>query len=115
MKIPSHFGLKWKDAINAIMIMFIGNGLMVIMSAADGELPSWNDFRIAAINTFKFGVAPYLLKNFFSNDVKAAQKTLSTAKVIGEQAKEAIPPVTDTERVNIAKFPDTSKIPGKDE
>lgn len=94
--IPSHFGLKWKDAINAISMMIIANLLMIVMNAAEGELPTLADFKTGLINSVKYAVVPYLLKNFFSNDIKAAQKTLSNAKVEGIEAAKDIPPPVET-------------------
>lgn len=78
----TRYKLKWKDAVNAIILMLIANMLMIIMSAADGQFPTLEDFRLGLINSVKYAVIPYILKNFFSDDVKNAQKTLSKAEEI---------------------------------
>lgn len=114
MKIPESFGLKWKDAINSIIIMIIANALMIVMNAAEGEFPSIEEFKDGLFGTLKYGVAPYLLKNFFSNDIKAAQNTLSKAKMEGNEAAQPIPPPLDT-KVDISKFPPSGTVPGQPE
>lgn len=91
MKLPN-WSLKWKDAFNAIMITLIGQALLIIMQAADAEFPSLEDFKIGLIGSVKYAVIPYLLKNFFTDDIKQAQNTLSKAKIEGNQAAEKIPP-----------------------
>lgn len=113
MKIPESFGLKWKDAINSIIIMIIANMLMIITNAAEGEFPSIGEFKAGLFGTLKYGVAPYLLKNFFSNDIKIAQNTLSKAKIEGKEAAAPIPPVSAEEKVDISKFLPTTSVPGK--
>jgi len=71
------YTLKWKDAINAIVMILIANMLMIVMAAADGQFPTWDEFKVGFINSIKYAVIPYLLKNFFTDDVKTAQKTLA--------------------------------------
>ncbi len=91
MKLPN-WSLKWKDAISAIVITLIGQALLIIMQAADATFPSLDEFKVGIIGSIKYAVIPYLLKNFFTDDIKVAQKTLSKAKVEGIQAAEPIPP-----------------------
>lgn len=105
-------GLKWKDAINAVIMMMIGQALLIIMQAADGEFPSLNEFKVGLLASVKYAVIPYLLKNFFTDDIKGAQKTLSAAKVEGIEAAQDIPPPI-TDKVDISKFPPTTSVPGK--
>lgn len=90
MKRPN-WSLKWKDAINAIFITLIGQALLIVMQAADATFPTLEDFKVGLIGSVKYAVIPYLLKNFFTDDIKAAQNTLSKAKVDGNQASEDIP------------------------
>lgn len=91
MKRPN-WSLKWKDAINAIFITLIGQALLIVMQAAYATFPTLEDFKVGLIGSVKYAVIPYLLKNFFTDDIKAAQNTLSKAKVDGNQASEDIPP-----------------------
>lgn len=81
--------LKWKDAINAVVMMLIGNMLLIIMQATEGEFPSLLEFKVGLINSLKYAVIPYLLKNFFTDDVKIARKTLAVDKA--EKIKAAAP------------------------
>lgn len=74
------FKLKWKDAVNAIVMIILANMLMVVMAAAENKFPTLHEFQVGLINAIKFGVVPYLLKNFFTDDVKKAQKTLEKAQ-----------------------------------
>lgn len=74
------YKLRWKDVVNAIVMMLIANMLMVIMAAADGKFPTLNEFQVGLINSVKFAIIPYLLKNFFTDDVKVAQKTITKAE-----------------------------------
>ncbi|MES2382417.1 MAG: hypothetical protein V4538_15325 [Bacteroidota bacterium] len=62
------------------------------MNATDGEFPTLNALWVGFVNSVKYAVIPYLLKNFFTDDIRYAQKTLSNAKVEGIQAAEPIPP-----------------------
>jgi len=75
----TRFSLKWKDALNAIIITLIGQALLIIMQAADSTWPSLNDFKVGLIGSIKFAVIPYLIKNFLQDDIKNAQKTLEKA------------------------------------
>lgn len=74
------FTLKWKDAIGSVLLIVIGNLLMIISSAAQDEFPTWHDMYVGLINSIKYGVVPFLLKRYFTDDVKVAQKTLDNAK-----------------------------------
>ena len=85
------FSLKWKDAINAIIMTLIGQALLIIMQAADGEFPSLNEFKTGLIGSVKYAIIPYLLKNFFTDDIKKAQTVLADAKGEGLEAAEKIP------------------------
>ena len=111
MKLPTGYGLKWKDAINAIIITLVGQALLIITQATDAEFPSLNEFKIGLIASVKYAIIPYLLKTFFTNDIASAQKTLSAAKIEGKEAAEPIPPVGKEEKINTANFPDTSTVP----
>lgn len=111
----AHMGLKWKDAINAIIMMIIGQALLIIMQAADGEFPSLNEFKIGILASVKYAVIPYILKNFFTDDIKGAQKTLAAAKTEGKEAASPIPPVSQQEKVDISKFPPSGTVPGQPE
>lgn len=111
MKLPNNFGLKWKDAINAIIMTLIGQALLIIMQAADAEFPSIQEFKVGLIASVKYAIIPYLLKNFFSDDIKAAQKTLSVAKIEGKEAAAPIPPVTEQEKIDLKNFPPSATIP----
>jgi len=77
---PTSWSLKWKDALNAIIITLIGQALLIIMQAADATFPSLEDFKVGLIGSIKYAVIPYLLKNFFQDDIKSAQNTLDKAK-----------------------------------
>lgn len=77
----SKFSLKWKDALNAIIITLIGQALLIIMQAADATFPTLNDFKVGLIGSIKYAIIPYLLKNFFTDDIKKAQKTLSDSDI----------------------------------
>lgn len=77
MKSTGRFSLKWKDALNAIIMMLIANMLMIIMAAADGKFPTLDEFKVGLINSVKFAIIPYLLKNFFTDDVKQAQNIVA--------------------------------------
>jgi anaerobic C4-dicarboxylate transporter len=70
------FKISWRDAINSLILMTIANLLMIIMSATQDKFPTLMEFKIGLINTIKFAVIPYLLKNFFTDDVKEAKKKL---------------------------------------
>lgn len=111
MKLLNNYGLKWKDAINAIILSLIANALMIIMNATEGQFPTLEEFKLGLINTVKFAIIPYLLKNFFTDDIKAAQKTLSAAKVEGKEAAAPIPPISIEEKVDISKFPPSGTVP----
>ena len=100
----SNYGLKWKDAIKAIIITLVGQALLIIMQAADATFPSLNDFKVGLIGSLKYAVIPYLLTNFFTDDIKAAQKTLSKAKIEGNTAAEPIPPVQPYSAPNDAEL-----------
>lgn len=110
----SHMGLKWKDAINAIIITLIGQALMIIMQAADAEFPSVEEFKVGLIGSVKYAIIPYIIKNFLTDDIKAAQKTLSAAKVEGIEAAQDIPPPV-TDKVDMSKFPPSATVPGQPE
>ena len=105
MKLLNNYGLKWKDAINAIIISLIANALMIITNATEGQFPTLEEFKLGLINTVKYAIIPYLLKNFFTDDIKTAQKTLSAAKIEGKEAAEPIPPVSVEEKAAISKIP----------
>lgn len=77
MKSSGRFSLKWKDALNAIIMMLIANMLMIIMAATDGKFPTLDEFRIGLINSVKFAIIPYLLKNFFTDEVKSAKNIVA--------------------------------------
>lgn len=83
------FTLKWKDAINAIIMMVIANMLMIVMAAADGKFPTSLEFKVGLINSVKFAIIPYLLKNFFTDDMKQAEKIIKkeTDKINSENNK----------------------------
>lgn len=92
MKLPNGFGLKWKDAVNAIILSLIANALMIVMNAAEGQFPTLAEFKLGLINTVKYAIIPYLLKNFFTDSVSQARKTISDAKEEGNEAAKPIPP-----------------------
>lgn len=94
MKLPS-WSLKWKDALTAISITLIGQALLIVTQAADATFPTLEEFKIGLIGSIKYAVIPYLIKTFFTNDIKAAQNTLANAKIEGLEAAEKIPPVID--------------------
>jgi len=77
MKQTGRFSLKWKDALNAIIMMLIANMLMIVMAAADGKFPTLYEFKIGLISSVKFAIIPYLLKNFFTDDVKQAKNIVA--------------------------------------
>ena len=72
--------LKWRDAGQAIVLIVIGNVLAFIMSIAGDKLPTLAEMGSNLIISLKFAVIPYILKNFFTNDVAVAEKTISEAK-----------------------------------
>ena len=72
--------LKWRDAGQAILLILIGNVLALIMSIAGDQLPTWKELGSNLIMSLKFAVIPYLIKNFLSNDVAVAEKTIADAK-----------------------------------
>ena len=92
MKIPEGYGLKWKDAINAIILTLGGQALLIVMQAGEGKFPSLDEFKVGLISSIKYAIIPYLLKNFFTNDISAARKTISAAKEEGNEAAKPIPP-----------------------
>lgn len=71
------FKVSWRDALNSIILMLIANMLMIVMAAADGKFPTLSEFQVGLINSVKFAIIPYLLKNFFTDDVKEARKKIA--------------------------------------
>ena len=101
--------LKLRDFIKgAIMAILVPILYIIQSSVSNGVLTfNWKEIGIAAIS----GLVAYLIKNLFTDDVKAAQKVLSDAKLEGKVAAEPIPPVTEAEKVDISNFPPSGTIP----
>ena len=74
--------LSWKlrDLGQALILILVGNILALIMSIPDDKLPTGADIVSNLITSVKFAVIPYLIKNFFTNDVAVAEKTINDAK-----------------------------------
>jgi len=83
------FSLKWKDVLNAIVLTMLGQLLMTVSQAAEGTFPSLHDLKLSLIGSIKYAIIPYLLKNFFTDDVKQAQNTIQKAE--DETIKVAAP------------------------
>ena len=77
----TRFTINWRDAANAIVMTIIANMLMIVMAAAENKFPTQTEFKIGLINSIKYAIIPYLLKNFFTDDVKKA-KSILTDKTI---------------------------------
>lgn len=77
---PQKFNITLRDTISAIIIMIIGNLLMLISSAAENHFPTLQEFQNGLINSLKYAVIPYLMKKFFTDDVKEAQKIIEKEK-----------------------------------
>jgi hypothetical protein len=71
---------SWRDVGQALIMLVIGNTLVFISGLPNGQLPTLEDLKLTFITSIKFAVIPYLLKNFFKDDVKVAQITIEKAK-----------------------------------
>ena len=80
------FTLKLRDFLKGL-IMAIGTPVLYMLQEL---IPNWNlgPVEKAALSA----TVTYLLKNLFTDDIKAAQKTLSNAKIEGNEAAKPIPP-----------------------
>lgn len=92
---PNRFKLTIKDTLQAILLMLIANALMIIMSAAENKFPTIGEFKIGLINSVKYAVIPYLLKKFFTDDVKNAKSILKD-----EQIKNINSKIKDNEKIS---------------
>lgn len=81
----NRYNLTWSDAGKALMVMLIANLLGLITGLPDDQLPTWVMIKSNLILSLKFAVVPYLIKNFLSDDVKSAQKTLEKAEARQEK------------------------------
>lgn len=77
------YTLTWRDVGKALVVMLIANLLGLVMGLPEGELPTWNQIKVNLIMSVKFSVIPYILKNFFTNDVPDAVKTVEKASLPG--------------------------------
>ena len=75
----NRYELTWRDVGKALMMMLIANLLGLVMGLPEGELPTWHQIKVNLIMSVKFSVIPYVIKNFISNDVPAAVKTVEKA------------------------------------
>lgn len=71
------FSLKAVDFLKGAILAVIVPALMAIQQAILNPPIVWKPIGILALSTF----IGYLIKNFFTNDVPAAQKTVFDAEV----------------------------------
>lgn len=71
------FTINWNDFLKGLIIAVIMPVLAIIQnSIANGELTfNWRLISLTAVG----GLVAYLIKNFLSDNVKAAQNTLEAA------------------------------------
>lgn len=74
----SMFTLNWNDFFKGAILAVVVPILVTIQTslAAGNVIFDWKAIGISALATF----IAYLLKNFFTNDVKQAEKTIAVAK-----------------------------------
>ena len=76
----NRFDLTWGDIGKALFLMLIANVFALIMGLPDGDLPTWHQIKLNLIMSVKFSIIPYIIKNFISNDVPSAIKTIEKAE-----------------------------------
>lgn len=75
MKLPQGWGLQFKDFVKGLIMAIGVPGLTYIQqSIPDYHLPIYAQLAISAFIS-------YIIKNYFTNDVKEAQKTLDKAQL----------------------------------
>lgn len=75
----TRFNLTWADLGKAAVITLIGNLLVLIMGLPDDQLPTWVMIKSNLILSVKLSFIPYLIKNFFTDDVKVATGVIEKA------------------------------------
>ncbi len=71
------FSLNTRDFLKGLVIAVIVPALLAIQQALTDQTPiNWKALGVVALASF----IGYLIKNFFSNDIPAAQKTLEEAR-----------------------------------
>lgn len=88
------YSLNWRDFVKGLILAGLVPALVIIQqSITNGDLTfNWKSITMAAIA----GFVGYLLKNFFTNDVKAAQTTLVDAKAAEIKKTETDPAIAAT-------------------
>lgn len=75
----TRFTLSWQDVSKALAVMLIANIFALVMGLPEGQLPTWTQLKLNIIMSLKFSVIPYIIKNFFTDDVKSAEKVIDKA------------------------------------
>lgn len=72
------FSINWNDFLKGLVMAVIMPVLAIIQSSiSNGELTfNWKLIGLTAAGAF----VAYLIKNFFSDNIKAAEKTLEAAE-----------------------------------
>lgn len=75
------FSLNWADIGKGVLVAFLTVFLAAIGQSIDaGTLPSIEQIKVAALAGLAAGIA-YLIKQFFTNTVAQAKKTLDKAGI----------------------------------
>lgn len=105
------YSLKLRDFLKAALIAIITPVLYVVQdSLSKGELTfHWNEIAVAAIS----GFIAYLIKNFFTDEVKVAQKIIEKheekqAEKVSD-AKEIVKEAERTEGEDGSKPPEEER------
>lgn len=73
------YKITWRDIGKALLLSLLGNIIVLVMSLPEDHLPTLAQIKSNLITSVKFTFLPYLLKNFFTDSVKAAEGTLIRA------------------------------------
>jgi hypothetical protein len=82
----TRFKISWRDIGKALVLTLIGNILVLIMGLPEDQLPTWLMIKTNLILSIKLVFIPYLIKNFFTDDVKVAEKVLDKAAKVSPAA-----------------------------
>lgn len=74
------YDITLRDIGKAALITLIGNLIALIVSLPEDQLPTWIQIKSNLIMSVKFGFLPYIAKQFFTDQEKAAKKTLDNAE-----------------------------------
>jgi len=99
------YSLKLRDWLKGLLMAIAVPVLLAVQQSLEaGELTlKWKQLLMAAIS----GLVAYLIKNFFTDDVKTAVKVLDEADRKGVD----IPKTPTGDTVDLSKFPPSSSLP----